>query len=148
MVAVVRPDSWDFPLFLHVLGAMLLVGGLITGGLALALARGETRLLRLGYGSLLLVSLPGWILMRAGAQWIYDKEGFTGHDDPTWVGIGFFTADIGGIVFLIALVLGGIGLYRLRRGRGVGFLRASMVLSLVLLVAYVVTIWAMGAKPS
>ena len=147
MVAVVRPDGWDFPLFLHILGAMLLVGGLITGGLALALARGENRLLRLGYGSLLLVSLPGWILMRAGAEWIYDKEGFTGDNDPTWVGIGFLTADIGGIVFLIALVLGGIGLYRLRRGGGVGLLRASMILSLVLLLAYVVTIWAMGAKP-
>jgi hypothetical protein len=147
VVAVVRPDGWDFPLFLHVLGAMLLVAGLITGGLGLALARGENRVPRLGYGALLLVSLPGWILMRAGAEWIYDKEGFTGDNDPTWVGIGFLTADIGGIVFLIALVLGGIGIYRLRRGRGVGFLRVSMVLSLVLLLAYVVTIWAMGAKP-
>ena len=146
MVAIVRPDSWDFPLFLHVLGAMLLVAGLVTGGLALALARGEARMLRLGYGALLLVSLPGWILMRAGAEWIYDKEGFSGDDDPTWIGIGFLTADIGGIVFLISLVLGGIGLYRLRRG-GAGFLRASMVLSFVLLAAYVVTVWAMGGKP-
>ena len=147
MVAIVRPDSWDFPLFLHVLGAMLLVAGLVTGGLALALARGEVRMLRLGYGALLLVSLPGWILMRAGAEWIYDKEGFSGDDDPTWIGIGFLTADIGGIVFLISLVLGGIGLYRLRRGGGAGLLRATMVLSFVLLAAYVVTVWAMGAKP-
>jgi hypothetical protein len=28
ILAVVRPDSWNFPLFLHVLGAMILVGGL------------------------------------------------------------------------------------------------------------------------
>jgi len=28
-MAVVRPDSWDFPLLLHVLGAMLLVGSLL-----------------------------------------------------------------------------------------------------------------------
>ena len=147
MVAIVRPDSWDFPLFLHVLGAMLLVAGLVTGGLVLALARGEARMLRLGYGALLLVSLPGWILMRAGAEWIYDKEGFSGDDDPTWIGIGFLTADIGGIVFLVSLVLGGIGLYRLRRGGGAGFLRASMVLSFVLLAGYIVTVWAMGGKP-
>ncbi len=147
MVALVRPDSWDLPLFLHVLGAMLLVAGLVAGGLALALARGEARMLRLGYGAFLLVSLPGLILMRAGAEWIYDKEGFSGDDDPTWIGIGFLTADIGGIVFLVSLVLGGIGLYRLRCGGGAGFLRASMILSFVLLAAYVVTVWAMGAKP-
>ena len=28
-VAAIRPDSWDFPLFLHVTGAMLLVGALV-----------------------------------------------------------------------------------------------------------------------
>ena len=26
MVAVIRPDAWELPLFLHVAGAMLLVG--------------------------------------------------------------------------------------------------------------------------
>ena len=68
VVAAVRPDSWNFPLFLHVLGAMILVGGLLAAGGVLAAARGDARLLRLGYWSLLLVSLPGWILMRIGAQ--------------------------------------------------------------------------------
>ena len=28
MLALVRPDSWNFPLFLHVLGAFVLVGGM------------------------------------------------------------------------------------------------------------------------
>jgi len=68
VLAAVRPDSWNFPLFLHVLGAMILVGGLLTGASALAYARGEARILRLGYWSLLAVSLPGWVLMRIGAQ--------------------------------------------------------------------------------
>ena len=36
MIALIRPDSWNFPLFLHVLGAMILVGGLLTGASALA----------------------------------------------------------------------------------------------------------------
>ena len=36
LLAVVRPDRWNFPLFLHVLGAMILVGGLLTGASSLA----------------------------------------------------------------------------------------------------------------
>ena len=30
-LAFVRPDSWDFPLFLHVLGAMVWSGALLAG---------------------------------------------------------------------------------------------------------------------
>ena len=29
MLASIRPDSWNLPLFVHVLGAMILVGGLL-----------------------------------------------------------------------------------------------------------------------
>ena len=36
-----------------------------------SLARGETRLLRLGYFSLLLVGLPGLILLRLAGEWLY-----------------------------------------------------------------------------
>ena len=77
VLAVARPDSWDFPLFLHVLGAMILVGGLVAGASALGYARGDAKFLRLGYWALLVVSLPGWVLMRVGAEWIYTKEGWT-----------------------------------------------------------------------
>jgi len=151
VVAAVRPDSWNFPLFLHVLGAMILVGGLLAAGGVLAAARGDARLLRLGYWSLLLVSLPGWILMRIGAQWIFSKEGWDDVPDdavPTWLGIGFATADIGGLILLVSLVVGGVGIYRLREGKGSGLLRATLVLSLVLLAAYIVAAWAMAGKPS
>ena len=34
VLAAIRPDSWNFPLFVHVLGAMILVGGLLTGASA------------------------------------------------------------------------------------------------------------------
>jgi hypothetical protein len=145
--AAIRPDDWDFPLFLHVLGAMLLVAGLLTGGVALAIARGQARLLRLGYFSLLAMALPGWIIMRAGAEWIYDKEGFTGDDDPAWLGIGFITADLGGTLLVAALIAGGFGVRRLRREGGSGLLVAAAVLALIALVAYLVAVWAMGAKP-
>jgi hypothetical protein len=150
ILAVVRPDSWNFPLFLHVLGAMILVGGLVTGASSLALARGEARFLRLGYWSLLAVSLPGWILMRAGAEWIASKEGWTksGVPSPTWLDIGALLADLGGFVLLVSLVVGGIGVYRLREGKGSGLLKATLVLAILLLGAYVVAVWAMAGKPS
>ena len=32
MLAAIRPDSWNYPLFIHVLGAMVLVGALVTSG--------------------------------------------------------------------------------------------------------------------
>ena len=67
VLAVIRPDSWNFPLFLHVLGAMILVGG--------------------------------------------------------------------------------VGVYRLRKGKGSGLLKATLVLSIILLAAYVVAVWAMAGKP-
>ena len=59
-------------------------------------------------------------------------------------------ADWGGILFLIALALGGLGVYRLREGKegATLLLRATMVISLVLIVGYVVAVWAMTGKPS
>ena len=68
---------------------------------------------------------------------------------PTWLGIGFVVADWGGLLFLLALALGGVGIYRLRSGKGgAGLLKATMVISLVLIVAYVVAVWAMTGKPN
>jgi hypothetical protein len=55
--------------------------------------------------------------------------------------------DLGGLILLISLVVGGIGVYRLREGKGFGLLRATLVLSLVLLAAYVIAVWAMSGKP-
>ncbi len=147
VLAATRPESWNLPLFVHVAGAMILVAGLIVGAAALVLARGDPRLLRLGYFSLLAVSLPGLIVMRAGAEWIYEREGFSGDGDPTWLGIGYIIADSGAVLLLVALILGGVGVRRLRRGGGAGLLKATTVLSLILLAAYVVAVWAMGAKP-
>ena len=149
LLAEIRPDSWNFPLFLHVFGAMILVGGLLTGASALALARGDVRLLRLGYWSLVAVGLPGWVVMWVGGNWIYAREGLD--DEPiasVWVGIGFVVAELGLLLFLSSLVVGGIGVYRLRAGKGTGLLKATMVISIVLLASYVVAIWAMAAKPN
>jgi hypothetical protein len=150
VLAAVRPDSWNFPLFVHVLGAMILVGGLLTGASSLAFARGDVRFLRLGYRSLLAVALPGWVLMRIGAEWIASREGWTkkGAPSPTWLDIGFLLAGAGGLILLVSLVAGGIGIRRMRSGQGAGLLKGTLVLSIVLLGAYVVAVWAMAGKPS
>jgi hypothetical protein len=149
LLATVRPDDWNFPLLVHAAGAMVLVGGLVTGASTLAFARGDARLLRLGYWSLLALCLPGWIVMRIGAQWIYSKGWDDVPDDaePAWLGIGFVTAEAGGLLLAISLIVGGIGVYRMREGKGAGLLKATLILSLILLAAYVAAIWAMAGKP-
>jgi hypothetical protein len=153
MLAAIRPDIQDFALLLHLVGATVVFGALLTSATCLVLARGDTRLLRLGYFSLLLVGLPGLILLRLAGQWLYELQKW---DDlpsqfarPAWLDIGFIVADWGGILFLLALVLGWVGIHRLRRDSGGALLlRATMVISLVLIVGYVVAVWAMTGKPS
>jgi hypothetical protein len=149
MLATIRPDDVDLALSVHVIGAIVLVGGLVTTVSAAALGwRGDLAALRLSYKTLLAVALPGWLVMRVGAQWVYAEEGWDDVDsEPAWLGIGYATADVGAPLFLIALILGGIGLRRARSGGGTGLLMASAVLAGLLLVAYVIAVWAMGGKP-
>jgi len=151
LALAIRPDDWNLALFVHVLGAMVLVGGLVTCVVAIVLSRGDARLLRIGWISLLVLGLPGWIAMRAGAEWIYSKEGWgdlPSSDEPAWLGIGYITSELGGVLLLAALICGWIGVRRLRDGGGAGLLMAVNILSVIALAAYVVAIWAMGAKPS
>ncbi len=152
LFATVRPDEQNLPLFVHVLGATILVGGLLSAASIMALSKGDVRSLRLGYWTLLAVALPGWIVMRVGAQWIYSEQGWDDlpddFEEPAWLGIGWLTAELGGLILLVSLIVGGIGVYRLRADKGSGLLRATMILSLVLLAAYVVAAWAMSGKPN
>ena len=150
LLALSRPTDWNFPLFVHVLGAMILVGGLLTGASTLAFARGNARFLRLGYWTLLAVALPGWIVMFVGANWISAKEGWDDLPEeaqPTWIGIGWTIALPGALLLLIALILGGIGVRRLRDDKGTGLLKAAMVIAWIVLAAALVAVWAMSGKP-
>ena len=150
VLAAVRPDSWNFPLLVHVVGAMILVGGLLTGASALAFARGDARFLRLGYWTLLAVALPGWIVMFAGANWISATEGWDDLPEeaqPTWIGIGWTVALPGALLLLISLIVGGIGLRRLRDGKGVRLLKVAMVIAWIILAGALVAVWAMAGKP-
>ena len=149
LASILRPDSLDLPLFVHVLGAMILVGGLIATSVSVLAARGDVRTLRIGVMALLFVCLPGYLVMRGGAEWIYSREHLDQlPDDPAWLTIGLITADGGGLLLLISLILGGLGMRRARGGGGTGLLRASLIISVLLLAAYIVAIWAMGAKPA
>jgi hypothetical protein len=151
VLAAIRPDSWNFPLLVHVFGAMVLVGGLVTATSALGFAKGDVKLLRLGYWSLLGVALPGYVIMRIGAQWIYTKERWDDVPDelvPAWIDIGFIVADAGALLMIIALIVGGIGMRQLREGKGQGLLKATLVIALLILTAAVVATWAMAGKPN
>ena len=153
MLAAIRPDEQSFALLLHLVGATIAFGGLLACATSILLAHGETRLLRIGYFSLLLVSLPGWILMRLSGQWLFNLQHWSdlpsNLNDPAWLNIGFIVADWGGVLFLISLAVGAIGLRRLQTGNGsVALLRSTMVISIILAVAYAVAVWAMTGKPS
>ena len=148
MLAIVRPDSWNVPLLVHVAGAMLLVGALVV---ALAVTAGALRrgddaavLTRLAYRTLLLGVLPAYVVMRVGAEWIASESAV---GDPTWVGIGYMTADSGLLLSIVATVLAWRAARRGAAGPG-GSGRAIVVLSALLIVAYAVAIWAMTAKPT
>ena len=151
LLAAVRPDEQNVPLLVHVVGATVLVGGLLTGASTLAFARGETRFLRLGYWTLLAVALPGYVVMRIGAHWIYSEQAWDdlpeGTDEPAWLGIGWIVADLGALLLLISLIAGGIGVRRLRDGKGAWLLKATMVIAFLILAAALVAVWAMAGKP-
>ena len=151
MLAAIRPDDVNVALLVHVLGAMVLVGALVTSSTAAVVGwRDEAAALwRLSYKTLLFVGLPSWIVMRVGAQWVYVEENLDDlTEDPAWVGLGFVTADFGGILLLLALILGGIGLRQSRSGGGGGLLKASGVIATILVAVYVIAVWAMGGKPT
>jgi hypothetical protein len=147
MFAIVRPDGWNLPLLVHVAGAMLLVGALVVvaATTAAALRRdGDSAVLTsLSFRSLLLGVLPSYVAMRGGAEWIASEEAI---GEPGWIGIGYATADGGLLLTIIATVLAWRASRRGADGRG-GSSRAVLVLSALLILAYVVAIWAMTAKP-
>jgi cytochrome bd-type quinol oxidase subunit 2 len=146
MLAALRPESWNFPLFVHVLGAILLAGSI--GAVTVLAVAGRKRsehaalLSRLAFRTLIFAVLPSWIVMRVGAQLIADKE-FPGKA-PGWVDVGLIVSEPG---LIVLIALGVLAWASARRG-GVG--RASLavaVLSPVYLAALAVAWWAMSAKP-
>jgi hypothetical protein len=144
--------DWELSLFVHVLGAMLLVGFLLGVAFALLFAwrRGEggehLALTRFAFRTLLVAALPSWLLMRIGAQWVESDSPFD--DEAGWIGIGYLTADGGLLVLIATTVLAGLAVRKLRGDGAQSVMgRIAAVLTWVLVIAYLVAIFAMTTKP-
>lgn len=108
MLALIRPDAWNLPLFLHVLGATILfgtVGVIAVAGFAIRRADGHELLLaRVAQRTFMLGAIPAFILMRVAAQWIDNKE-FPNGNEPGWVGVGFIVSDAGAALLIVVGIL-------------------------------------------
>jgi hypothetical protein len=141
LLAAIRPDDWNLALFVHIVGAMLLVGALVLVATSLA-----ARDLRLGFRSLLLGVIPGWIVMRGASEWIAEKEKVNDIDPtPAWVDIGYSVADPMLLLIIISTVCAGLAARRQSTG---GLRITALVLVGIMLVASLVAIWAMSTKPT
>jgi cytochrome bd-type quinol oxidase subunit 2 len=141
-VAAIRPDAWNLPLFLHVLGAIILAGAVAAAALAARASTTAAIPRQLAFRTLALVALPAWVLMRVAGQWIESKEDVPG--DPTWLGIGFSVADIGLPVLVVTTA---IAWWAGRRPQLRWAAWTTSALAFLYLLALGVAWWAMSAKP-
>jgi hypothetical protein len=145
-----RTDSAEFWLFLHILGGMATVGALTLGlaSLAGAWRSGSAALTRLGFRALLWGAIPAYLVLRISAQVLLDEEGLE-DADLAWVDIGFMVTEPGLLLLIAATVLGGLAARRGGEdgGPSVGARIATGLVAL-LLVAYLVAIWAMTTRPA
>jgi hypothetical protein len=139
MLALVRPDSWNFPLFLHVLGATTLVGAL---GATVVIAIRAPALRSLLVRTIGFLVLPAWVLMRFAGQWVDSRENIP--DDPAWLGVGFGIGDAGLVLLVITALIAWWGLRHPER-RWPAKTVASI--SGIYLIALFVAVWAMTTKP-
>ena len=153
-LAAIRTGHVGVPLFVHVLGAMLLVGTLLV--VAAAIVAGWRReepgdaavLTRYALRTVLFGVVPAYVVMRVGAQWTESASGYPDSFSATWLDIGYLTADAGAVLVLVSIVLAVVGLRRMRSGAGGPRLaRAVGVIAVLLLAAYLVAVWAMAGKP-
>ncbi len=153
LLASVRPDDWNLPLLLHVLGAMTLVGALTLAAtsLAAAWANGSAAMTKLGYRALLWAGLPAFIVMRIFAEVIADKEGWSDLDNPPdWVDLGYMISDPTLLLVIIATVCAGVGNRRLRNqsGDATTLDRVALILVSISLLGLLFAVWAMTTKPT
>ncbi len=153
MTLMIRPDSWNLPVLVHVAGAMALVASITV--VAVVLVQGwrtsdagtAAALQRFGARTLLFAVLPSYFVMRGAAEWALSRENLS-NSNASWIGIGFGVADFGGLLLLIAVIIANIGSRRSREGGMSALTKAATVISVLLVVAYIIAIWAMTTKPS
>jgi hypothetical protein len=149
-LAFLRPSSWDLPLFVHLLGAFGLVGGVLATVTLSAAARRRSEhaalLSGLALRTMLVVVVPAFVVMRVGAQWILSKEKYA--EDSDWVGIGFVISDAGALVVIVLALLAWRAARRTRAGDARPATSAAVAgLGSLYLAALAVAWWAMTTKP-
>ena len=152
MLALVRSGPWEWALLFHVLGALILIGGLaLVVATSLAAERAQAgsslALRRLTFRTLVLVVVPSYLLMRISAEWVRSEDAFP--DDTAWLDVGYIVTDAGILVLLALLVLGWLSARRAARGDTGTPVSARIVsvLAPLYLVALLVAVWAMTTKP-
>jgi hypothetical protein len=136
-LALIRDGTWEWALFFHVTGALVLIGAL-----ALFVAATFGGLRRLAFRTMLFAVIPSFILMRGSAEWVRSEDPF--QDELDWLTIGYLISDAGVIVVIALAVLAWLSS---RRGAGIAA-RIQAVLGPAYLVALLVAVWAMTTKPS
>ena len=145
LLAAVRPDRLDLPLFVHVAGAMALVGAAATAA-AIAVTSGTDTAdwsRRLSFRLALVATLPAYIAMRVGAEWIRAAEFGDATAGAGWIDLGYITADGGLLLLVVATVL----VWLSARRRSARLAATASVLLAVAVVVWVIAAWAMTAKP-
>jgi hypothetical protein len=154
VLAGIRSGDVNLPLFFHIAGAMALVASLVVALYAIRIARtrGDQPAAQFAFRVLLRATLPAYLVMRIAAQITYSNEHLDKlKSDPGWIGIGFGVSDFGFLLLLVGLVLTGLMARRAKAGAsvaGAAQLKVATGLAALLMVLYVVAIWAMTAKPA
>jgi hypothetical protein len=133
-------------LYVHVLGAVLLFGGVLAVTLlaSAALTRPPEQALflrQIALWTTLLLVIPAFVVMRVGAQWVQNHEGLD-KQTPGWVNAGAVISDGGVIVIVLLALFAWLATKRPRLGpylAGLGGLY---------FIALAVAWFAMSAKPS
>jgi phosphoglycerol transferase MdoB-like AlkP superfamily enzyme len=153
MTASLCGPNCGFPLFLHVFGAMILVGGVATVVLlafvSLRRDAGQAALLRrVAFFTMLAVVWPGLIAMRVAAQWVLTKYPGLEDADPGWLGVGFIVGDVGVLVVALTTLFGWLAYRQTRPDRArPATARIFAGLASLYLAALAVAWFAMSAKP-
>jgi hypothetical protein len=142
MLALVRPDSWNFPLFLHVLGAIAVTGATAATFVAALSARRLPWLRLVVARTLLLAVFPSWLLMRLGGAW-EDSRSSIG-DGKGWLAVGYLVGDAGFVLLIVAMILGAVAARKPQKQWPV---TAVAAISGIYFVALLVAMFAMSGKP-
>lgn len=153
MLALVRDGAWEWSLLFHVLGALLLTGSLVLVTILAVVGRRHTEAegtlawRRYTFRTLLFLVVPSYLLMRIAAEWVRSEDAFP--DDQAWVGVGYVVTDVGLLLLLALLAAAWWSTRQARRGVASRVApRIVMTIAPFYLVALLVAVWAMSAKPA